>query len=177
MFVFSKVLDNIMNNLTSPLESARDTAEKMAQVLRSTNFGLKELEEALKQAETSVNKTILINDGSEEVLSDIRVFKFVLYKVMNNKCHINIFSKLQFTVSCLQNHHMRFENKQDDILSNLAMIRGTLRGIEALQSMMNNLKNVSLVLLCIKVSFMSVFCIIHFIYNVHIIYISFLYKK
>ncbi|KAM9461695.1 laminin subunit alpha-3 [Clarias gariepinus] len=106
-----KLLDNIMNNLTSPLESARDTAEKMAQVLRSTNFGLKELEEALKQAETSVNKTIIINDGSEEVLSDIR------------------------------NHHMRFENKQDDILSDLAMIRGTLRGIEALQSMMNNLKN------------------------------------
>ncbi|XP_026792120.3 laminin subunit alpha-3 [Pangasianodon hypophthalmus] len=107
-----KLLDYIKNNLTSPLDSAQATAERIAQDLMSWNTGLKELEEALKQAAKAVNKTILMNVGNEEVLSDI------------------------------MNHHLMFENKQDDIWSDLAMIRGTLRDTEDLQNMMNNLKNV-----------------------------------
>lgn len=140
--VFSTVLDYIMNNLTNHLESTQANVERIAQDLMSWNTGLKELEEALKQGEKAVNKTILMNVGNEDVLSDIMVLIFVFHKVLNNDNHIHLFSKLQFTVSCTQNHRMMFENKQDDILSDLSMIRGILSDTEDLQNMMNNLKNV-----------------------------------
>ncbi|XP_053491105.1 laminin subunit alpha-3-like [Ictalurus furcatus] len=87
-----KLLDYIMNNLTNHLESTQANVERIAQDLMSWNTGLKELEEALKQAEKA-------------------------------------------------NHRMMFENKQDDILSDLSMIRGILSDTEDLQNMMNNLKN------------------------------------
>lgn len=132
-----------MNNLTNPLHSTQTTAEGIAQDLMFWNTKLKELEEALQQAEKAVNKTFLMNVRNEGVLSDITVLIFVLHKVLNNDSHIDLFSKLQFTVSCLQNHRMMFENKQDDILSDLTMSRGTLTDIEDLQNMMNNLKNVT----------------------------------
>ncbi|XP_060735469.1 laminin subunit alpha-3 [Tachysurus vachellii] len=106
-----KLLDYIMNNLSNLLDSTGTTAEQIAQNLMSWNTGLKELKETLNQAEKAVNKTILMNVGNEELLADT------------------------------MNYHMMFENKQDDILSYLAIIRGTLRDTEELQSMMNNLKN------------------------------------
>lgn len=131
-----------MNNLTNPLDSTRVTAKQLALDLMSWNSGLKELKEALKQAEKAVNKTILMNVGNEELLSDIMVFLFVLHKVLNNIGYIHLFSKLQFIVSCPQNQRMMFENKQDDILSYLAIIRGKLRDTAELRNMMNSLKNV-----------------------------------
>ncbi|KAK3533777.1 hypothetical protein QTP70_027346 [Hemibagrus guttatus] len=106
-----KFLHYIMNNLTNPLDSTRVTAEQIALVLMSWDSGLKELKEALKQAEKAVHKTILMNARNEELLSDI------------------------------MNQHMMFENKQDDILFYLAIIRGKLRDTDELQNMMNNLKN------------------------------------
>lgn len=142
MCVFSTVLNYIMNNLTNPLDSTQATAERIAQDLMSSNTGLKELEEALKQAEKAVTKTILMNVGNEEVLSNIMVLLFVFHKGLNNDIHINLFTKLQFIVLCPQNHRMMFENKQDDIWSDLAMIRGALRDTKDLQTMMNNLQNV-----------------------------------
>lgn len=131
-----------MNNLTNPLDNTRVTAEQLALDLMSWNSGLKELKEALKQAEKAVNKTILMNVGNEELLSDLMVFLFVLHKVLNNIGYIHLFSKLQFTVSCPQNERMMFENKQDDILSYLAIIIGKLRDTAELWNMMNSLKNV-----------------------------------
>lgn len=133
-----------MNNLTNPLHSNQTTAEGIAQDLMSWNTKLKELEGVLQQAEKAVNKTILMNVGNEDVLSDIMVLIFVLHKVLNYNSCIDLFSKLQFTVSCLQNHRMMFENKQDDILSGLTMSRGILRDIEDLQNIMNNLTNVTI---------------------------------
>lgn len=142
MCIISPVLDYIMNNLTTPLDSNQATAEQIAQDLMSWNTGLKELEEALKQAEKVVNRTILVNVGNEEVLSNIMVLIFVLQVLNNNNHIVNLFSKLQFTVPCSQNHRMMFEKKQDDTFSDLEMIRGTLSDTEDLQNMMNDLKNV-----------------------------------
>lgn len=99
MYAFSTVLDYIMNNLTKPLVSTQATAERIAQDLMSYNTGLEELQEALKQTQKAVNKTILINVGNEKVLSDVMVCILLLNKVWNNDSYIHLFSKLQLTVS------------------------------------------------------------------------------
>ncbi|KAF5898538.1 cathepsin L1-like [Clarias magur] len=88
----------------------------------------------------------------EELLNRIQGF-LEQVKILNGiepslsgKVLTGVLKEAQWMVEQMQkqnckHHHMRFENKQDDILSDLAMIRGTLRSIEDLQNVMNNLKN------------------------------------
>ncbi|KAI5626541.1 laminin subunit alpha-3-like, partial [Silurus asotus] len=106
-----KLLDYIKNNLTDPLDSTHTTAKRIAQDLMSLNMKLKDLEEALRQAEKAVNKTFLMNVVNENVLSDIK------------------------------NHLTILELEQKDIFSDIAMIIGILSIPEDLQNMLNSLIN------------------------------------
>lgn len=142
MCVFSIVLDYIMNSLTSPRDSIQDTAEQLGQDLLSWNTGLTELGKALNRAEIAIKKTILMNVGNQEVVSDPMVCIFVLHNLLNNDSHMQSFSKLQFTVLCPQNHLIMYDNKQDGILFDLAMITVILRDTDDLQNILNTLKNV-----------------------------------
>lgn len=68
-----------MKNLTDPLNGTLATADRISQDLMSRVTDLKDLEEALKRAEDTVNKTTLMNDRSEAALSDILVIHSYLH--------------------------------------------------------------------------------------------------
>lgn len=81
--------------MNTPLDSNQATAERITQDLISWNMGLKELKKALKRAEKTVNRSILMNVGNEDILSNIMVLIFVLHNVLNNESYlVHVFSKL-----------------------------------------------------------------------------------
>uniref|UniRef100_W5LF91 Laminin, alpha 3 n=1 Tax=Astyanax mexicanus TaxID=7994 RepID=W5LF91_ASTMX len=106
-----KLLDYIMKNLTNPLNSTLAAADAIAQDLMSQIADLKDLEEALQQAEKTVNKTKQMNDGSEATLSDIL------------------------------KHRTKMEEEKHIVSADLAMIRGALNEIIQVLMMMEEIKN------------------------------------
>ncbi|KAL6469402.1 hypothetical protein MHYP_G00229260 [Metynnis hypsauchen] len=106
-----RLLDYIMKNLTDPLNGTLATADRIAQDLMSRIAELKDLEDALKKAERTVNKTKVMNDRSEASLSQIL------------------------------NHHKMLEEEQEAISADVAMSKGTLREITDVLIMMEDLRN------------------------------------
>ncbi|KAL7867133.1 hypothetical protein AOLI_G00149470 [Acnodon oligacanthus] len=106
-----RLLDYIMKNLTVPLNGTLATAYQTAQDLMSRIAELKDLEDALKKAERTVNKTKEMNDRSEASLSHVL------------------------------KHHKMLEEEQEAISSDVAMSKGTLRVITDVLIMMEDLRN------------------------------------
>ncbi|XP_036442969.1 laminin subunit alpha-3 [Colossoma macropomum] len=106
-----RLLDYIMENLSDPLNGTLSTAERIARDLMSRMAELKDLEEALKKAERTVNETKVMNDRSEATLSDILKRRKML------------------------------EEEQEAMSADVVISKGTLREITDVLMMMEDLKN------------------------------------
>lgn len=139
MLLSCVVFDLIMKNFMVPLNGSLISADRIGQNLMDLAAGIRDIQEALIDADLDLMKATVVNNDNEAQLENILV--------MSKK-----FEELSIFLDKILHYHPTFvhqkllnvlEKERKNVIDNLNMTRGTLNDILDLQNTMEHLTTVT----------------------------------